>query len=213
MRTRLAEALPMPQEANRIIPAPPNTEERPFVIGDTLTIFDAAMVYAGRHPHKRFLRDFPLDERLTFLKAGFGRRRAARRSWDIYLEILKKIEQREIAPSRTAYDPHGKVDPIRSLIKTSDLADLAFERGERPRSLTHLIGSNATTPRGKLTPQQFVSQHIAAANKAGVRPTMAEIEEAAQGNTRGNRASVREAARKMLGDVKRGRPVTKFAKK
>jgi hypothetical protein len=213
MRMRHAEALPMPREAKRVIPAPPNTEERPFVIGDTLAIFDAAMVYAGRHPHGRFLRDAPLDERLTFLKAGFGRRRAARRSWDIYWEILRKIEQREIVPSRTAYDPHGKVDPIRSLIKTSDLANIAFERGERPRSLTHLIGFNLTTQRGKLTAQQFVSQHIADANKVGRRPTIAEIEEAAKGNIRGNRASVREAARKMLGDVKRGRPVTKFAKK
>ena len=131
----------------------------------------------------------------------------------LYWEIVKKIEQREIVPSRTAYDPHRKVDPIRSLIKTSDLADLAFERGERPRSLTHLLGFNLTTPRGKPTAQQFVSQHIADANKVGRRPTMAEIEKAAKGNIRGNRASVRNAARKMLGDVKRGRPEKKFAKK
>jgi hypothetical protein len=54
----------------RVIPAPPNSDERPFEIGDQMTVFEAAMVYAGRHPHPVFLKDGTEGDYLRFMKAG-----------------------------------------------------------------------------------------------------------------------------------------------
>jgi hypothetical protein len=51
------------------IPAPPNTDEKPFYIGDKLTVFEGAMVYGGRHPHSLFLKDGSINDHLKFLGA------------------------------------------------------------------------------------------------------------------------------------------------
>jgi hypothetical protein len=129
--------------AKSFIPAPPNADEKSFDIGDKLTVFDAAMVYAGRHPHPRFLKDGSIDDHLEFLLAGIPKqprsrnRLRARRSWDIYCELVERIKRGLIRPIKPAYDLAGQVDPIRTVIQTSDLAKLATERGDRPRYLRH----------------------------------------------------------------------------
>jgi hypothetical protein len=127
------------------LPAPANSDEQEFQIGDELTVFEAAMIYAGRHPAPRFLKDGTIHDHLDFLRAGIREREPrsririrARRSWDIYCEIIARIKAGRIQPLRPAYDAEGQVDPIRTVIRTPDLQDLAKERRERPRALTHL---------------------------------------------------------------------------
>ena len=130
--------------AKCIVPAPPNSEEEPFEISGEITVFDGAMIYSGRHPCPRLLRDGTLQDHLDFLKAGIPRRarsreRArARRSRDILREIIERIKRGEIRPIRRALDEHDQLDPVRTHIRTSDLARIAAERGEQPKYLRHL---------------------------------------------------------------------------
>jgi len=94
--------------ATRLIPAPPNSDEKPFEIGDSITVFDAAMIYAGCHPHKVFLKDGSIDEHLKFLGAGIreqprSRHRVrTRRSRDIYCGLIARIKNGTITPLRDA---------------------------------------------------------------------------------------------------------------
>lgn len=55
--------------AKRVVPAPPNSDEESFEIGKRITGFDAAMIYAGRHPHSRFLKDGSVGDQLDLLRA------------------------------------------------------------------------------------------------------------------------------------------------
>jgi hypothetical protein len=50
-----------------VIPAPKGSDESPFTVGDELTIVEAAIIYAGRHP--MLLSDAPLHDVEIFLKA------------------------------------------------------------------------------------------------------------------------------------------------
>ena len=131
-----------------VIPAPVNSDETPFQLGDELTVFEAAMVYSGRHPHSRLLQDATVKDHLDFLKAGIPRsprskvRIRARLSRDILREIIAGIERNEIRPSRRAFDESDQVDPIRTRIKTLDLVKLAADRREVPKYLRHLCGGS-----------------------------------------------------------------------
>ena len=129
------------------IPAP-TEKDAPFKIGDTLTIYEAAMVYAGRHPYPHFfaVKNSSIEHHVQILRLGLSvysrlaqadrRVRAqAQRSWDIYCELLRRIERGRIEPLKTAYASPGKIDLRRTLIKTSDLVCLAQDRGEKPRYL------------------------------------------------------------------------------
>jgi hypothetical protein len=206
---------------------PASFEEKPFEIKDEISIFNGAMIYSGRHPAPRFLKDGSLSDRLNFLRAGVldsakaGVRAEARLSWDVLHEIINRIERNEIIPTRCAFDAHGKLDPVRTRIRTSDLAELAIERGERPTYLKHLLGrmvdqakSSPFTPR---TAHEFVTKFIADEEAAGRRPTLIRLEQAAsKTNKRGGRIYLRRAFHQIKGPVKRGRPAngpTKFAKK
>ena len=83
------------------IPAP-TADEKPFQIGDELTVYEAAMVYAGRHPYPHGFG--PYDSRnkrercLTLLKLGLSerlpRRQRAQRSWDIFCELGDPVRRR-----------------------------------------------------------------------------------------------------------------------
>jgi hypothetical protein len=133
-----------------VIPAPLDAGED-FHVGPELTIYQAAMIYSGRHPHESFLRDGDVDDYLKFLKAGIPKvprskkRARARRSWDIYCELMKRIEAGAITPVRFAYQRSGELDPIRTVIRLDDVAALATDRGERPNYLRH-IQNGATNP-------------------------------------------------------------------
>jgi hypothetical protein len=112
---------------------------RPFRIGSRISVYVGAMIYAGRHPAGRFLKDGSVEDHLDFLKAGMSKGGKARLSWDIYCEIIRRIERGEIKPLQVRYLPSGEIDPVRTVIRTSDLARLARERGERPEYLRHLL--------------------------------------------------------------------------
>jgi hypothetical protein len=127
------------------IPAP-TAKDEPFKIGDVLTVYEAAMVYAGRHPYPYFfdVKGRGIKEHLEFLRLGLAqssprKRVRAQRSWDIYCGLMRRIEQGKIQPVKFAYDRLGRIDPRRTQIRTSDLANLAKERGETPRYLRHLL--------------------------------------------------------------------------
>jgi hypothetical protein len=133
-----------------VIPAPTN-EDKPFQVEDELTVYEAAMVYAGRHPWPKFFG--PYDESnkrercLTLLKLGLKERlperRHAQRSWDVFRQLKGRIEQDQIKPIKPSYDLDGEIDPIRTVIKTTELIKLANERGEQqPEYLRHLQPEN-----------------------------------------------------------------------
>ena len=155
---------------NSVIPAPPHTEEEPFEIGDTLTVFAAAMIYAGRHPHSRFLRNGSIEDHVQFMRAGIREREPrtkirARRSWDIYCELINRIKQRRLTPVKSAYLEDGEVDPRRTVIEIADLVLLANERGEQPKYLKHLLrAADYRASKRRLTRNEagtFTAEYIA----------------------------------------------------
>lgn len=132
----------------------PECLQPPFEIGDELTMFEAAMLYAGRHPGgywlngktKNAAEDFdraelPLYERFLCPEREREARDGTPRklSWDVYCELRRRGRSGEIKPIKTAYLPNGDIDPRDTTIKTSDLAALAIERDERPDLFAHLI--------------------------------------------------------------------------
>jgi hypothetical protein len=153
----------MPNDGLRVIPAPLDAG-KDFHVGPELTVFEAAMIYAGRHPHGGFLRDGTVADHLRFLHAGASelpkgtRTRTGsekvrsgerpRQSWDIYCELMKRIEVGTIIPVRCAYQRSGELDPVRTRIRLDDVARLAAERGERPKYLRHMQTGKASDKAG-----------------------------------------------------------------
>ena len=129
--------------AEYVIPAPPDGG-KPFQLGAELTVYEAAVIYAGRHPCGGFLRDADYNDYVQFLQTVYPtgpRSRSAaraRKRWDICCDIVERIKRGAIQPVRPAFRPSGEIDIVRTTIKTSDLVDLATSRGERPRHLRHL---------------------------------------------------------------------------
>src|SRR5262249_6624382 len=116
-----------------IIAPPPQSDEQPFEIGDTLTVYEAAMVYTSRHPHTQFLKGSDLEDHLTFLRAGIresGRpsriRARQRQSWDIFCELMKRIDEGHLRTVARAYTKSGQIDPTRTVIRTENLVQLAI---------------------------------------------------------------------------------------
>jgi hypothetical protein len=116
----------------------------PFQVGLELTIYQAAMIYAGRHPAEGFLRGSTVDYYLKFLRAGIPdppksrERIRAQRSWNVYCDLMKRIEAGAIVPVRAHYQRSGQIDPVSTVIRLTDVAKLAIERGERPKTLRHI---------------------------------------------------------------------------
>jgi hypothetical protein len=132
--------------ASVAIPAPTD-EDKPFPIGDEVTVHEGAMVYAGRHPCPKMFGPYEEHNKrercLTLLTAGLKgkqrRRQRAQRSLDIQCQIMEQIKRGLIQPIKTAYGLDGEIDPSRTLIKTAELIRLANERREQPRYLRHLL--------------------------------------------------------------------------
>ena len=108
-----------------VIPTPRTDAGAPFVIGETLTVFEAAMVYAGRHPHGAFLKDASIEVHEKFLRGRSDDRtrenRRRLRSWDIYCEIRTRVRSGRIVPVKPAYDLSGEIDARYTRVRTSDL--------------------------------------------------------------------------------------------
>jgi hypothetical protein len=112
----------------------------PFIVGEKLTIYQAAMVYSGRHPGGSFVdgtKDYErasLHDHESYL--GKGARDGPRKlAWDIYCQLRRMVAAGEIKPIKTAYTPTGEIDPLDTLIATVDVANLARARGESPECL------------------------------------------------------------------------------
>jgi hypothetical protein len=151
---------------NAVIPAPANSDEEPFTVGDKITVFEAAMVYADRHPCRRFLRDGNIEDCLKFLKASVREnerlsavRSGARLSWDVLQELLKRIDQGKIVPIESAYAGND-IDPTRTFIRTVAVVNLANERGDRPRYFRRYL--RPKRPKRKLIKSQTPSSAMAA---------------------------------------------------
>jgi hypothetical protein len=106
----------------------------PFIVGEELTIYQAARVYLGGHPGGKFIEGASIDalERFLGKEAPDGARTLV---WDIYCELLRRVEAGAIKPVRAAYLRSGKLDTRDTVIKTEDVASLARERGEAPKYL------------------------------------------------------------------------------
>src|SRR5262245_34091132 len=125
------------------IPAP-NARDKRFQVGDELTVYEAALVYAERHPYPKFFgltdgRGSTREQMLTYLNL---KRPWAQLARDIFYELGERIRQNRIKAVRPAYDPGGKIDLFRTLIRTVDVLELVPRGGECPK---HLRGFQTKT--------------------------------------------------------------------
>jgi hypothetical protein len=135
----------------------------PFRVGDTLTIYQAAMVYSGRHPGGRFVEGAggydraSIDQHELFLGRG-AREGPQKLAWDVYCELLRRVVAGEIKPIKAAYTPAGAIDPRDTVIATADVAALARERNE---SLGYLAPWMRERPRKKrIQPQREQAKQL-----------------------------------------------------
>ena len=110
-------------------------------IGDTLTIFEAAMVYADRHPNGAYLRDGDVDHYEQFMgKPRLESDPNAQLSWVIYRLLLREIDAGQIALLKTSYLNGGeRIDPRHSRIATQIIVDLARQRGDAGKYISLLV--------------------------------------------------------------------------
>lgn len=201
------------------VPPPRDFDERPFYVGDELSIFDAAMIYSGRHPAPVFLKNSSIDDHLSFLKAGVSdsatrKRIRAHRSWDILCALIERIARNDIYAIKYSYDKRGRINPLLTTIRTLDPVDLAAERREHPKYLKHLMPNDAHLKSRRLTKRiarEFTDEYIEKEKTAGRKPTLKRLEEATvKANLSGNRDYLRCEFRKKMRaggtPVRRGRP-------
>jgi hypothetical protein len=117
------------------IPAPTAKDKR-FQVGDKFTVYEAALVYVGRHPYPHFFglkggRNSKREHMLTYLNL---KRPWAQLARDIFYELGARIRRGEIKPIRSAHDASG-IDLFRTVIRRANVLELAAERGEQPKYL------------------------------------------------------------------------------
>jgi hypothetical protein len=101
---------------------PPDAGE-PFAVGPPLTICEAAMVYAGWHPHGQFLQDSSVADHKAFIRPN-------QPAWNAYCDLMGRAERGSLALERTAYLRDGTLDPRHTRIAFEALLELAQERGD-----------------------------------------------------------------------------------
>lgn len=120
------------------IPAP-TADDKPFQIGDELTVYEAAMVYAGRHPYPKFFglngRSSKCERLLTYLNLKRPWSQLAR---DIFYELGERIKRDRVKPIKPAYTA-GDIDLFRTVISIDHVVQLANDRGEKPKYLRPLL--------------------------------------------------------------------------
>jgi hypothetical protein len=126
-----------------------------FTVCDTLTIYEAAMVYSDRHPGGQIINGTKNYERGEISDyesyLGKGARDGQRKlAWDIYCQLWKMIDAGEIKPVKTAYAPSGKLDPRDTRIATADIVKLAQARRDALLSLAVEVaaGPGPVAPKG-----------------------------------------------------------------
>jgi len=131
--------------------------DKPFKIGETLTLYEAAMALADRHPYERFFEvdKENVEDLIGMLQLGLSQstsrisgkpqrsraqaRQRVQATWDIYCTLRDKIERGKIQPVRKSYDQAGNLHPGRTIIKTCDVIALATERGDQSKYLEPLL--------------------------------------------------------------------------
>ena len=154
MRMRKRKCAPMKIPDMPAAIAAPTNKDKPFPIRGQHTVYEAAMVYAGRHPYEFEFGPYDTRDRrercLTRLKVGLAekphKRPRAQRSWDIFCELGERIKSGRIKPIRIRRDLHGNIDFVDTVIATAELVKLAIERDEQPKYLRHLLGETANIP-------------------------------------------------------------------
>ena len=123
----------------------------PFEVGNTLSVYEAAMVYAGRNPGGTFLTGNTKDPAESFGPGSVeeyerylgrwdaGGDPARILAWDIYCELLRQIEVGQIEPTKRRYLSSGKTDPRDTLISIIHLVKLAKKRGDTPEYLADFM--------------------------------------------------------------------------
>ena len=137
-----------------------------FTVGETLTIYEAAMVYSGRRPDNPFFEGASLRQLEVVLGRGVSLRRnfdemPYKISWSVCCELCERVSRGEIKPVRKFLLSNGlEVDPRLTIIRTVDLASLAEKRGDASDAIfdfsSRMSGStlDAPPPRTKQTRQQ-----------------------------------------------------------
>jgi hypothetical protein len=175
-------------DAITAVPAP-TTEDKPFDIGDELTVYEAAMVYAGRHPYPQMFGPYDRSSKrehcLTLLKLGLSarlpRRQRAQRSWDIFCELGERVKRGQITPIRSAHDPASKIDLIRTVISTADLVQLAKDRDEQPRYLRPLLeAAEARAAKPDADCERRATDHVKELLKANHKMTREDARQACE---------------------------------
>jgi hypothetical protein len=150
------------------IPAP-TKNDKPFPIRHEHTIYEAAMVYAGRHPYPFDLGPYDTRDRrercLTLLKLGLKetpqKRPRAQRSWDIFCELGERIKRSQITPITIARDLAGEIDLIDTVISIADLVQVAIDRRERPKYLRRFPTKTAAPDSiRKMTKREAVANFV-----------------------------------------------------
>jgi hypothetical protein len=110
---------------------PPVDAGARFVVGPPLTICEAAMLYAGRHPHGQFLRDGSVRDHEEFIRTN-------QTSWDVYCDLMRRAERGSLPLEKRVYLRDGRLDPRRSRITFEALLELAQDRGDADALLVEL---------------------------------------------------------------------------
>ena len=110
---------------------PPVDAGARFVVGPPLTICEAAMLYAGRHPHGQFLRDGSVADHEEFIRTN-------QTSWDVYCDLMRRAERGSVRLKKAVYLRDGRLDPRRTRITFEVLLELARERGDADARLVEL---------------------------------------------------------------------------
>jgi hypothetical protein len=111
--------------------AAPLDAGKPFRVGRALTICAAAMVYAGRHPHGKFLRDGSVGDYEDFIRTN-------QTSWNAYCDLMRRAERGSLPLKKAVYLRDGRLDPRRTRITLQTLLDLAQDRGDADARLVEL---------------------------------------------------------------------------
>jgi hypothetical protein len=144
------------------IPAP-TAEDKRFRVKDELTVYEAALVYAARHPYPKFFglkdgRKSKREQMLTYLNL---KRPWAQLARDIFYQLGERIRRGRIKPIRPAYDPGGKIDLFRTVIATADLMQVVNHGGDEcPKYLGRFETKTIARAAPKMTKRKEVEAFI-----------------------------------------------------
>jgi hypothetical protein len=116
----------------------PPLDEEPFAVGPPLTICEAAMVYALRHPHGRFLSDSSVEDHEDFIRANDPDPDRRHNSWNAYCDLIQRAKGGSLPLEKRVYRRDGTLDPRHTRITFEALLELAEERGDAHERLVDL---------------------------------------------------------------------------